>query len=289
MTMCLLAPCHAATNTIATSTPPAKKQSGKAKAPAKAKPAAVAKVAAAKAAPAKATKLAANGKNARNAKPAARRRVRTEAEISGLSSDTSDQLHGRLNLGQNTPDRQWWVKTGGGLSTSRTVGKTKVNETNTSTFNLDTEYRHKGKDTYQFVSAVVSTKTRSPHSKNYYDRAGYHMFSAGYGKAILPGVDLEAAVAYIAQDRGDIDRRMTPVYALRLKTPLSSAMTLDSDTLLVEPWSEDNLVDSRVNLTYKFTPNLGMRFTYIANNILGGSLNRTEWDKTFRISLVFGP
>jgi hypothetical protein len=279
---CLLAPCYAANGTISASTPATKKLPGKVKAHAAiARPAGVRGAALAK--------PTGNANSAAKRKAVANNRIRTEGEISGLSSETSDQLHGRLNLSQITPRKQWWIKTGGGLSVSRTIGKKKVSETDVSTFNLDTEYRLKGKNSYQFVSAVVNTKTRSPHASSYYDDAGYYMLSAGCGKTILPGIDLEAAMAYITQDRGDVNRRMTPVYSLRFKTPLNPSMTLDSDTLLVEPWADDNLVDSRVNLTYKFTPNLGMRFSYIANNILGGSLNRTEWDKTFRISLVFGP
>jgi len=222
------------------------------------------------------------------AKTAAKNRVRTEAEIGGLSSETADQMHARLNLSQTTPQKQWWIRTGGGINTSRTIGKTKVSETNITTFTLDTEYRHNGKNAYHFLSAIVNTKARTPHSSSYYDEAGYYMFSGGYGKRILPGVDLEAAMAYITQRKGDTDRRMTPVYSLRLKTPITHSVSLDSDTLLVEPWSDDNLVDSRVNLTYKLTDSLGMRFTYIANNILGSSLSRTEWDKSFRVSLVFG-
>lgn len=219
---------------------------------------------------------------------AAKKGARTEAELSALSSETSDQLHARLNLSRTDFTRQWWLKTGGGVSKSRTIGKKKINQTDISTFNFDTGYRHDGKNAYQFISAVANKKSRSPRSSAYYNEAGYYMFSAGYGRTIMPGVDLEAAAAYITRNRGDVDRRLTPVCSLRLKTPLSSSMILDSDTLIAEPWTQDSLVDSRINLTYKLTSNLGMRLSYIANNILGGSLSRTEWDKTFRISLVFG-
>jgi len=263
--MCLSAPGFAQNGTTAAPTPASGKPTGKTSTPA------------ARSKSATATRTA-----------AAKQGVRTEAEVSALSSETSDQLHARLNLTRTTPVRQWWIRTGGGFSKSRTIGKKKVNETDISTFSLDTEYRRNGKNSYQFVAAAANKKSRSPRSSAYYDESGYYMLSAGYGRTILPGVDLEAAAAYITRNRGDIDRRLTPVYSLRLKTPLSSSMTLDSDTLIAEPWTPDSLVDSRINLTYKLSSNLGMRLSYVANNILGGSLSKTEWDKTFRIALVFG-
>lgn len=269
--MCLSSPCYAANSAVATPAPSAKKLSGKADATT-AKPA-VGKNAA---------------RNTARAKSASSTRVRTEAEVSGLSSETSEQLHARLNLSRATPARQWWIRTGGGVSKSRTIGKKNVHTTDISTFNLDTEYRRNGKNSYQFVAAAANKKSRTPRSSAYYNESGYYMFSAGYGRMIFPGVDLEAAAAYITRNRGDIDRRLTPVYSVRLNKPLSSLVTLDSDTLIADPWTPDSLVDSRVNLTYKLSSNLAMRLSYVANNILGSSLSKTEWDKTFRISLVFG-
>lgn len=237
----------------------------------------VAKGAPAKAAPAKA------------AQRLPRKPLRTEAEISGLTSETSDQIHGRLSFSNTTPRRQWWIKTGYGFTTSRTYGRTKIQETDVSTFNLDTEFRQKGQNSYRFISAVANLRNRSPHTSSYFDKSGYHMISAGYGRTILHGVDCEIALAHITQQRGSVDRRVTPVYTLRMRSPLSSSMTLDCDTHLVQPWAEDSLVDSRANLTYKLTPALSMRLTYVANNILGTALTRSsEWDKSFRISLVFG-
>ena len=114
------------------------------------------------------------------------------------------------------------------------------------------------------------------------------MFTAGYGKTIFPGLDCEVALADITQEKETIEHRITPVYSLRMKTPLSDALTLDSDTHVVQPWSEDSMVDSRVNLTYKLTSALSMRFTYVANNIMGSNLQKAnDWDKSVRLALVF--
>lgn len=272
--MCLLAPCLAAEPAASTNQPPTPTAKPKqSKAPASgSKPALTAKPA---------TKTVA-------AKPAVKNPLRSEAEMSGFTSESSDQLYGRLNFTKITPQRKWWVKTGGGLTISRTFTKTKTQESQISSFNLDAQYRRDSKNGYRFLSATSNIKNRKPHTSSQYDQAGYYMFAAGYGKTIWPGMDCEIALAQFTQQRGDVDRRITPVYTLRMRSPLTSSLTLDSDTHLVEPWTEDNLVDSRVNLTYKLTSAMSMRFTYIANNILGGTLVKsTTWDKSFRVSLVF--
>ncbi len=115
------------------------------------------------------------------------------------------------------------------------------------------------------------------------------MFSAGYGQKILRGTDLEVAVAHISQRRDETDSRVAPVVTLRVNTPLTSDVNFDCDTHLVQPGSSDYLLDSQLNLTYKISPALKLRFTYLLNNILGTAMTTQspEWDKSLRLSLVF--
>ena len=214
--------------------------------------------------------------------------LRTEAELSGFTSETSDRLQGRISLVNTQKNRQWWIKTGYGQTKSRTYYATRTHETTVSTFNLDSEYRSIGKDSYRFVSAAAHLRARSPHSSSYYDNSGYHLISAGYGKKIMNGTDLELAIAHIAQRRDDVERSLAPVCSLRIKTPLSSAMNFDSDIHMMQPGSADFLIDSRSNLTYKLSPAVRLRLTYVLNNILGSTLTRSrDWDKSLRLSLVF--
>jgi hypothetical protein len=72
-----------------------------------------------------------------------------------------------------------------------------------------------------------------------------------------------------------------------LKTPLSDSLTLDGESNIVEPFSSSTIVDSRLNLTYKFNPALSLRMSYIANNLNPSPTSKTDWDRTFRVSLVF--
>jgi len=213
---------------------------------------------------------------------------RTEAEISALTSETSDQLYGRINITRMAGKSGWWIRTGYGVTKTRTYSTKKVNETEIGTFNLDSQYRRdRGKD-YTFISAVATIRNRSPHSSVYRDKTGYYMLSAGVGKTVMPGLEGELALAKITRYEDEIDHRITPVYSLRLKTDLSDSMILDGDTHLVQPFTEDTLVDTRVNLTYKLNSSLSLRFTYVANNMLSLLQERTGWDRSFRISLVFG-
>ncbi len=223
------------------------------------------------------------------AKPAPRKPLRTEAEISGFTSETSDRYSGRISLVNTTKERQWWIKTGYGKTLSRTYGRTSVSENKVARFTLDCEYRRKMENSYHFVSAIASHRKRTPHSPSYYDSSGYQMLSAGYGRTILRGTDLEVAVAHIAQRRDETESRLAPVLTLRINTPVTSDVIFDCDAHFVQPGSSDYLLDSQMNLTYKISPALRLRLSYLLNNILGTALTTQspEWDKSLRLSLVF--
>lgn len=212
--------------------------------------------------------------------------LRTEAEISGFASETSDSYYGRVSLIHTSRKQNWWVKTAYRDTTSRNYGK-KVTENNISGFDLDAYYRRNKNKTYSFASLVAGNRKRTPASAAYYDSSDFRMFSVGYGKSILPGLEVETAIAHVAREKGVADERIAPLYTIRVRKPVSTAVTMDADVHLIQPFSEDALVDSRMNLTYRFTPTLSMRLTYVANNVLGTTLTKREWDKLFRVSLVF--
>lgn len=223
------------------------------------------------------------------AKPKPKTSFRTEAELSALTSETSDQLHGRINLTRVAPGRQWWIKTGYGVQKTRTYSKKSVNETDIDTLTLDAQYRQsRGRGSYVFVAAAANIRNRSPHTVTYGDKTGYYMLTSGWGRTVAPGLEGEIALAKITRYEEEDDERVTPVYSLRLTRDLNDSMVLSGDTNFVQPFSEDPLVDSRVNLTYRFSPSVSMRMTYIANNMLTPVLSKTGWDKSLRVSLVFG-
>lgn len=208
--------------------------------------------------------------------------------MSGYASETADSYYGRISLIHTTPKQNWWIKTAYRDTTSRSYGKTKVTETTLSGYDLDTYYRLNGNRSYRFASYVAGNRKRTPASSTYYDSSDFRMASVGYGRVIMPGVELETSVAHIAREKGDgTDERIAPLYTIRMQKPFSTALTMNADVHLVQPFSENALVDSRVNLTYRFTPTLSMRFSYVANNVLGTTLTKREWDKLFRVSLVF--
>lgn len=226
------------------------------------------------------------------AKPAApakpKESTRTEAEISGLTSETNDQLYTRFNIAHTGGVKSWWFRAGYGMSKTRTYSGTKVNETSIDTYSLNAQYRIDEKQRYKFVSATVNVRDRDPYTVTYGDRSGYYMISAGVGRTIMPGFESELALANVTQYDHGKDSRVTLVSSLRLKKGLTEAMMLDADANLVQPFADDMLVDSRMNLTYKLSPNVSLRFTYIANNLLTPVTTKSGWDKSLRISLVFG-
>lgn len=222
------------------------------------------------------------------AKPAAKpkKTLRTEGELGGMTSETTDQFNGRINLSRTAGKYKWWIRPGYYSTWTRTYstakGVTKVSETQVSTFTLDTQYRRDRKSGYEFISAGANVR----RYETSLGKQGYYMVAAGFGRPLAPSLEAEMALAKITRYGSEADNRVTPLYTLRLKTGLTESLTLDGDTHMVQPFSEDTLVDSRVSLTCKLTQVLSMRFTYIANNMLGPIQTRNGWDKSFRISLV---
>lgn len=213
--------------------------------------------------------------------------LKTEAELSGFSSDVTDQFYSRVNVTKLNSSRKWWVKAGYGYTQSRTYGLTKISKTNVFSYTLDSEYRRDRKNGYDFISGLMNLKYPSTYKNLPHDVSGYYMFSVGRGKTISKGIEGEIALARVTVHKETVDRHIGIVYALRFNTPLNSSTTLSSDTHFVDPWTNNNLVDSRINLTYKLTQSLSMRLTYAANNIVGTALYRSDWDRSVRVALVF--
>ncbi|MCE5321778.1 hypothetical protein LLG46_00520 [bacterium] len=213
--------------------------------------------------------------------------LRTEAELSGFSSDVSDQFYSRINVTNVAAPRKWWIKAGYGFNQSRTYSQTKIYKTNVFTYNLDTEYRHDGKNGYKFISGLLNIKYPSSYKNLPHDVSGYYMFSVGRGKTLSPGIECEVALAQVTVHKQTVDRHIGIVYALRSKTPLNPSTTIDSDMHFIDPLTSRSLMDSRINMTYKLTKTLSMRLTYTVNNIVGTALYRSDWDKSVRAALVF--
>lgn len=222
------------------------------------------------------------------AKPAApKSALHTEAEISGLTSETTDQFYTRLNLRKAGGPRTWYVRAGYGLTKTRTYSGTRTNETEVGTCTVDSQYRSDRKSDYRFVSAVANIRNRSPYSVAYGDKSGYYMVSVGSGRKLMPGIDIELSLADVATFDDVTDRKVTLVSSLRWTNNLTDAVSLTGHAYLVQPTSPNMLLDSRMDLTYKFSPAVSMRFSYVANNLLKPIQTRSGWDKSFRVSLVF--
>lgn len=220
--------------------------------------------------------------------PAAPKRTgRTDLELSGLLSETTDQFHGRVSLSQRKGPKQWFVRTGYGTTLTRTYTTTKTNTTEVTSFTLDAQYRQDRTNTYNFITAGANVRNRSPYTVVYGDVSGYHMVSAGVGKTLLRGLEGELALANVQRYQQSDGASIQPALTLRLKTPISTAMTLDGESKFIQPLSGSSIVDARLNLTYKFTPTLSMRMTYVANNLRTPVTARSDWDKSFRVALVF--
>lgn len=219
----------------------------------------------------------------------------TEFELSAFTSEISDHFTGRINILRADHLQRAWMRTGYTLAKSRTYTKTKVNETELGTITADIGFRNGGSQSYQFVRLAANYRTRNPNLPGYPDRAGYSMLAVGIGRTVLSVLECEVSLAGVNKINkdGSTDRLVIPVYSLGLKAPVTTSVTVDGDLRLMEPFTSDSLVDLRLNLTYRLTPALSLRLSYLANNMLNNLLipishrPKTDWDKSFRISLVF--
>lgn len=216
-----------------------------------------------------------------------KRVLRSEAEVSALTSETSDQFYTRLNLRQTGGPSTWFLRAGYSTTKTRTYSHEKTYETDVSTYTLDGQYRTDQSRAYRFVSASAKIRDRSPYTITYGDKTGYYLLSGGYGTNLLPGLDGELALGHVATYDEETDSKMTVVSSLRWTNEITDSMSWAGHAYLIQPFSGDVLIDSRTDLTYKFTPALSLRFTYVANNLVQPIRTRSGWDRSFRVSLVF--
>ncbi|MDH7601237.1 MAG: hypothetical protein QHI38_03715 [Armatimonadota bacterium] len=237
-------------------------------------------------------------KGASAAKPGQRRggsSDTTEFELSAFTSEISDHFTGRINILRDNRFRRTWLRTGYTLGRSRTYSKTKVNETDLSTFTADLGFRLSQNGSYRFVRLAANYRTREPNLRDYPKKAGYSMLAVGVGRTLFSVLESEISLASVAKvnREGVTEKSVVPVYNFGLKIPLSADAALDGDLRFIEPFTDNPLADIRLNLTYKLTPTLSLRLSYLANNMLNNLLipitsrPETDWDKSFRISLVF--
>ncbi len=226
-------------------------------------------------------------KPAAKAKPKPKKVLRTDAEISGLTSEITDQFYTRLNLQQTGGPTNWFVRTSYAITKSRSYSGNNVYESQVDTLRVDSQYRANRRERYRFVSATANLRTRSPYTVTYGTRSGYYLMSAGVGTTVLPGLESEIGLAGVGTYGDEIERSITLVSSLRWRNELTDAMALSGHAYLVRPFANNMLVDSRMDLTYAFTPSPSLRFSYVANNLLKPITSRTGWDRSFRVSVVF--
>ena len=245
--------------------------------------------------PAKLTKNA-SGQSTKNPnRKRASSSATTELELSAFTSEISDHFTGRVNILRTDQVRRAWIRTGYTIARSRTYTKAKVNETDLSTLTADFGLRRGEASGYRFLRFVANYRTRESNLRDYPKKAGYSMFAIGVGRTIFSILESEISLASVSKinKAGATEKLLIPVYSFGLKTPLTSSATLDGDLRLIEPFTDNPLVDLRLNLTYKLTEVLSLRVSYLANNMLNNLLipvssrPETDWDKSLRVSLVF--
>ena len=219
-------------------------------------------------------------------KPVKKRQTISEFELGGFTSELNDQFLGRIGFTRQQNDRKLIIKSSCNLNKSYSYSKTKVYTTQTDTYTGDLQYRVDNPHHYRFLVGNVNTKKVTPQNSTT-TTTGFSLIGGGVGRTITNGLDCEAGIAAVNTYNKVTKRQIQPFYTLKMKRGVSSSTVLEGNILFVRPFESDILIDSRANLTFKLNPNIGLRLTYLANNLRSTATTRSGWDRSIRISLLF--
>ncbi len=213
--------------------------------------------------------------------------TKTEAEVSAVTTEVSDSFSTRLYFQRQKGLTQAFLRTGYARNKTYSYSGSKVYTTKVDTYTIDGQCIVNGGKIYRFINATARIRNRDPYSTVYGGKTGYLIVGAGYGKKLYPGVSTELALGNVKTYGDDGENRISLVSIIRWKQPLSTALSFEGTAQFVQPFSPDAFVDSKMYMNYKLSPQLSLRLTYIANNLLKPLITRSGWDRSLGLSLVF--
>jgi len=220
-------------------------------------------------------------------KPQPKPKKIVEIELTGVTSQVSDQVYARLRHEYASTDRNWSVRTGYTLTSSKSYSTKGVNKTETSTMLLDGRYaKERGRD-YAYGSASVNLRLRDTATSQYPKKSGYHLIAGGVGRKLGGGVegDLGLGVLTTYDDTTETDPAL--VTSVRARLPVGKRLTFDGQVYGMLPDSGSLEVDSDLTLNYKLTSELFLRLGWSATNLMQPIKDHGEWDVVTRLSFLF--
>ena len=206
-----------------------------------------------------------------------------ETQLSGFLSEDSEALFARLSMQEIRAPQNWYVR--GSFNRTETRNGSSSHVT-TQRFDSRLEHMRPNKE-YTVWTGVLSRRDR--HIGINANTSGYHFLSYGFGRQLDP------------KTKGDIGLGLLDVYdeeggtkpalmtSIRIKKPLSKSLSLDGDTLVLQPLDKlsSTKVDSDLGLAHELSPGLALRLSWSATNLIRPIRSSHEWDSIIRLSISY--
>lgn len=207
-----------------------------------------------------------------------------ETQLSGFTSEDADAYFGRLSMQETRPPKNWYIRG----SFNRTATKNSVsNHVTTQRFDSRLEHIRPDKE-YTVWTGVLSRRDRQVGGR-LPNTSGYHFLSYGFGRQLDPKTkgDIGLGLLDVYDEEGGTEPAV--IASVRVKKPLSKTLSLDGDTLILQPMArlDSTKVDSDIGLSHELAPGLALRLRWSVNNLIRPIRSSHEWDSIMRLSITY--
>lgn len=207
-----------------------------------------------------------------------------ETQLSGFTSEDADALFARLSIQEIRAPKSWYIR--GSFNRTATRNGTSSYVT-TQRFDSRLEHMRPSKE-YTVWTGVLSRRDRHVGSR-VPNTSGYHFLSYGFGRQFDPKTkgDIGFGLLDVYDEPGGSEPAM--IASVRVKKPLSKTLSLDGDTLILQPMSKlsSTKVDSDLGLSHELAPGLALRLGWSVNNLIRPIRSSHEWDSIIRLSITY--
>ena len=206
-----------------------------------------------------------------------------ETQLSGFTSEDADALFGRLTMQETRAPKNWYIR--GSFNRTATKNGTS-NHVTTQRFDSRLEHMRPNRN-YTVWTGVLSRRDRDIGKKS--SVSGYHILSYGFGKQLDPKTkgDIGLGLLDVYDEPGGTEPAF--VASVRLKKPLSKSLSLDGDTLVLQPMDDIRAtkVDSDLGVSHDLAPGLALRLSWSVTNLIRPIRGSHEWDSIIRLSISY--
>lgn len=207
-----------------------------------------------------------------------------ETQLSGFTSEDADALFARLSMQETRAPKNWYIR--GSFNRTATKNGTSSHVT-TQRFDSRLEHMRPDKE-YTVWTGVLSRRDRQVGGR-LPNTSGYHFLSYGFGRQLDPKTkgDIGLGLLDVYDEEGGTGPAV--IASVRVKKPLSKTLSLDGDTLILQPMArlDSTKVDSDLGLSHELAPGLALRLSWSVNNLIRPIRSSHEWDSIMRLSITY--